>query len=63
MGRERCFYQSKLKDIEYLFNEKNKLVNEGELKDIINKILYAKKEVEIIIDSNLGVSIKELEDN
>lgn len=60
VGRQSAFYLSKLKDIEYLFNEKNKLVSDGELKDLVNKILYAQKEVEIEIDSNLDVRVNEI---
>ncbi len=62
MGKERCFYLSKLKDIEYIFNERNRIVSNGELKDIVNKILYAKNEIEIEIDKDFGVIIKNLQE-
>ncbi len=59
LGRERFFYLSKLKDLEYLFNERNKLVYDGELKDLVNKIIYAKNEIKIEIDNHLDVSSKD----
>ena len=61
MGIERNFYLSKIKDIEILFNVKNKYVQEGKIKDLVNKILYSTKEVEIIIAPDGDVNLKNFE--
>lgn len=43
MGKERSFYLSKLKDLEFLFNNLNNIINDEKVKILVNNILYSVK--------------------
>jgi len=57
IGRERDFYFSKLRDFEYLVN-KNPAMDKDELMKLIKNIIYAEKEIELNIDENGNISMK-----
>lgn len=44
MGKERNFYLSKLKDLEFLFNNENKIVKDEKVKILVNNILFSVKD-------------------
>jgi len=57
IGRERDFYYSKLRDIEYLLR---KAINLDKSNKMILDILYSEKELEVIIDEKGCPSLKNL---
>lgn len=61
MGQEKHFYLNKLKEFEYIFNTENELNYDYKLKEIVNKILYTKKDAKVEIDENGKVEFFESE--
>lgn len=58
VGRERDFYFTKLRDIEFLATKNNNLDRDGIL-NLIKTILYAEKELELTNESG-KIVVKEL---
>lgn len=58
VGREKEFYYSKLRDFEFLVN-KPSIIDKNGMINLMGEILYADKEIELIIDQYGNPSIKQ----
>jgi hypothetical protein len=57
INKERDFYFSKLKDIEFLISKDSSLDKIGQT-SILKQILYSEKEVEVFFDEKGNVEVK-----